>query len=56
MKVSKIADGAYFVPSYSVQTITTNFNRLAAQVVAHAAKEDEDADDDKESAELEYSQ
>ena len=53
MKVSEIAEGAYFVPSYSVQTLTTNYSQITAQQVLHAAQEEDESDNNKEIVGLE---
>ena len=47
MRIVKIADGAYFVPSYSEQTITTNYEVWGTVHAVGAADErqDEQTDD-----------
>ena len=41
MIVKKIAEGAYFVQSYSLQSITSNYDRTTSQQVLSSSRENE---------------
>lgn len=49
MRIVKITDGAYFVPSYSVQTITSNYKVWGTVHAVGAADELQDEQTDDES-------
>lgn len=53
MRIMKVAEGAYFVPSYSVQTLTANYSRETAQQVLQTTQEDEGSVDEDEMMRLE---
>ena len=37
MNIVKVADGAYFVPSYSMQTLTASYDQMTAQQILHGS-------------------
>ena len=47
MNVVKVAEGAFFVPSYSVQTLTTNYDPTTSQQVLQAVGDDQEPVDEQ---------
>jgi hypothetical protein len=47
MKATQIANGAYFVQPYSVQTLTRNYSPLTAQPWLQSSEEDDERADDR---------
>ena len=41
MMITKVADGAYFVPSYSVQTMTLGYSNETTQQALQTTQEDD---------------
>ena len=46
MKMLKIAEGAYFVTPYSVQTLTKNYDTMTAKQFLYGAEEEVNTNDE----------
>ena len=51
--ITKVADGAYFVPSYSVQTMTVSYSKETTQQALQTTQEDDNITDKDEIVRLE---
>lgn len=53
MMITKVADGAYFVPSYSVQTMTVGYSKETTQQALQTTQEDDNVTNKDEIVQLE---